>query len=449
MSARVSFLSQARDQWIRRVPKAASAILRLPIVQRRRRAAGVARELEAIESVTARMADSTEPADIADAVLTLGLRAVGAICGAVLVYDAEVGRASLDESVGYPPDLLERLRREQRGADALAAIAEPRRQAVFFDSLDEVQDRFPRMIPVFAATSGTGSIVPLIRGGEHVGSLLLIFSQEQPLSEDRTASALALGRLCQEALAQSRRQQAERRVAEALQRSLLPAQLADVPRLDVAVRYLPRATETDVGGDWYDQVLLDDGRVVLTVGDVAGSGVRAAAVMGRLRIVLKAYAVDHLSPAEALSHLDTFVEYLPEDDFATAVVLRLDPSTGAVEYAVAGHPPPLLIPGAGTAAQFLEDARSLPIDTGVRSPRRTEATVRLSPGDALLLYTDGLVERRDRPIAEGMALLARALRRSRGDSAERLVRRATDALLGDDPAEDDVALLALRLRNER
>jgi serine phosphatase RsbU (regulator of sigma subunit) len=400
--------------------------------------------------VTARFANSANPSEIADAVLTLGLRAVGAVCGAVLVYDAEVAGLSFEASVSHPPDLLGQLRRVDRRGTALAAITEPRRRPVFVESVDQAHEEFPAMVAVFAVTaSKSGAVVPLLRGDEYVGNLLLVFSDEQPFSDDRTASILALGQLCQEALARSRRQQAERRIVETLQRSLLPARLADVPRLDVAVRYLPRAVEADVGGDWYDQVVLDDGRVVLAVGDVAGSGVQAAAAMGRLRIVLKAYAVDHRSPAESLAQLDAFVEYLPEDYFATAVVLRLDPSTGVVEYAIAGHPPPLLIPGAGGAARYLDGARSLPIDVGVRALPRADSTIRLSPGDAVLLYTDGLVERRDRPIEEGMALLARALRRSRGDSAERLVGRATDALLGEDPGGDDIALLALRLRKAR
>lgn len=448
MPPRVPFLSPPVSEWFRLVTRATFKRASLPLARRER--AARARELEALQSVTARFADPANPMEIADAVLTLGLRAVGAVSGAVLVYDADAEALSFEQSVSYPPGLLGQLRRADRGGTALGAIAEPRRRPVFLESLDEAQEQFPALVPVFAATgSDTGAVVPLLRGDEYVGSLLLVFSDGQAFSDDRTASMLALGQLCQEALARSRRQQAERRIVETLQRSLLPARLTDVPRLDVAVRYLPRAVEADVGGDWYDQVVLDDGRVVLAVGDVAGSGVRAAAAMGRLRIVLKAYAVDHRSPAEALSQLDTFVEYLPEDYyFATAVVLRLEPSTGVLEYAIAGHPPPLLIPGDGSAARYLEGARSLPIDTGVRLLRRTDATIRLSPGDALLLYTDGLVERPDRPIGEGMSLLARALRRSRGDSAEKLVRRAADALLGDDPGGDDVALLALKLREE-
>lgn len=448
MPPRVPFLSPPVSEWSRLVTRTTLRMATLPLA-RRERAARAARELEALQTVTARFADSANPTEIADAVLTLGVRAVGAVCGAVLVYDAEVERLSVEESVSYPPDLLGQIRHLQRGVTALEAIAEPRRRPVFLEGLDEAHEQLPAMVPVFAATaSKTGAVVPLLRGDEYVGSLVLLFSDEQPFSEDRTASVIALGQLCREALARSRRQQAERRIVETLQRSLLPARLDDVPRLDVAVRYLPRVVEADVGGDWYDQVVLDDGRVVLAVGDVAGSGIQAAAAMGRLRIVLKAYAVDHRSPAESLERLDTFVEYLPEDYFATAVVLRLDPSTGVVEYAIAGHPPPLLIPRAGGPVRYLDGARSLPIDVDARALHRTDSTMRLSPGDALLLYTDGLVERSDRPIGEGMRLLSRALRRSRGDSAERLVRRATDALLGDEPAGDDVALLAVRLRDE-
>jgi serine phosphatase RsbU (regulator of sigma subunit) len=244
-------------------------------------------------------------------------------------------------------------------------------------------------------------------------------------------------------MARAKEQQTEHGISITLQRSMLPLSLPDFPGLEVAADYLPGAVEADVGGDWYDGVVLDDGRVVLTVGDIAGRGVHAAALMSRLRIALKCYAVDGSSPAEALARLDVFIAHLPEDYFATVVMIRVDPETGEVEYACAGHPPPVLVRAGGTVS-LLEEGRSGPIDVGVQPSERADASVRLAPGDALLLYTDGLIEQREKPISEGMQVLLDALTRVDGSSARVLVNLVVSRLRAEHELEDDVALLAVR-----
>jgi serine phosphatase RsbU (regulator of sigma subunit) len=260
---------------------------------------------------------------------------------------------------------------------------------------------------------------------------------------------VALADLCEQALARAKEQQAEHAISRVLQRNLLPLRLPEFPGLEVAVDYLPGASEADVGGDWYDGVVLEDGRVVLTVGDIAGRGVQAAALMSRLRIALKCYAVDGSSPAEALSRLDAFIAHLPEDYFATVVMIRVDPETREVEYACAGHPPPVLIPGRDGIASLLEEGRSGPIDVGVQPSERTDASLRLDPGDALLLYTDGLIEQREKPLSDGFRLLLDVLEEIDDSSARELVDRVVSRLQAEHGMEDDVALLAVRFVERR
>jgi serine phosphatase RsbU (regulator of sigma subunit)/integral membrane sensor domain MASE1/anti-sigma regulatory factor (Ser/Thr protein kinase) len=234
--------------------------------------------------------------------------------------------------------------------------------------------------------------------------------------------------------------QREHRVATTLQRSLLPEHLPETIGLAVASRYLPATTDVAIGGDWYDIIALGDGRLGLVIGDVAGHGVNAAATMGQIRMALRAYAVDDLSPAEALGRLNRLMRELQPGAMATVLYAHLDPGTRDLRFANAGHPPPLLIIGPHNA-RFLEDGRAPPV--GVSSHVAfCESSVWIEPGATLLLYTDGLVERRSEPIDERLRLLQRTAGESPDDleaTCDHLIR----TLLDEGPA-DDVALLAVR-----
>jgi serine phosphatase RsbU (regulator of sigma subunit) len=401
-------------------------------------------ELHAVQGITEVFARAKSPSEIADAVLTRGLQVIEAGSGAVYVFDDEQEELALERAVGYPPELTEMLRRVPLDAPLPVAAATRTREAVFLGSPAEMEEQFgdaaaEGYLPVGRALSA----VPLFHRSRPVGAVVFAFREEQDFSDDQISSILALAALCEEAMARAKEQQTEHGISMTLQRSMLPLSLPDFPGLEVAADYLPGAVEADVGGDWYDGVVLDDGRVVLTVGDIAGRGVHAAALMSRLRIALKCYAVDGSSPAEALARLDVFIAHLPEDYFATVVMIRVDPETGEVEYACAGHPPPVLVRAGGTVS-LLEEGRSGPIDVGVQPSERADASVRLAPGDALLLYTDGLIEQREKPISEGMQVLLDALTRVDGSSARVLVNLVVSRLRAEHELEDDVALLAVR-----
>jgi serine phosphatase RsbU (regulator of sigma subunit)/CheY-like chemotaxis protein/anti-sigma regulatory factor (Ser/Thr protein kinase) len=234
-----------------------------------------------------------------------------------------------------------------------------------------------------------------------------------------------------------------RELVEILQRSLLPERLPPHPRLELAARYLPSGFAAQVGGDWYDALVLDGKRIGVMIGDVVGHGVRAATIMGELRNGLRAFAIEGHSPGEALGQLDRVVEAtLGPGMVATVLFLILDPDVGSVTLASAGHPPPALV-GIDGRVRFLETERCLPLGIDANAP----ATERVHPfgaGDTLVLFTDGLVERRDESIEAGLERLRRALRDAPGD-VEELCDHILEHTLGDHRSQDDVAVLVLRL----
>jgi phosphoserine phosphatase RsbU/P len=226
-----------------------------------------------------------------------------------------------------------------------------------------------------------------------------------------------------------------RHTAMTLQRSLLPDIVSSIAGLQMATRYLPGQAGSEVGGDWYDIVELPDGRQAVCVGDVAGRGVTAAAVMGRLRSSLRAYLHIAPGPVQAIELLDDLVAGDPDVTFATILVAAIDARTGDVELCSAGHPPAVL---AGDEVRLLDFPVGPPI--GIEDVVRTAATAQLAPGDALLLYTDGLVERRRTAIDERIAQLCQAVACAPRDP-ELLLDRVVAEMLGDQTSVDDVALV--------
>jgi anti-sigma regulatory factor (Ser/Thr protein kinase) len=243
------------------------------------------------------------------------------------------------------------------------------------------------------------------------------------------------------ALDRAGRYETEREIAETLQRSVLPERLPALHGVKLAARYLPGTVGVEVGGDWYDAIHLEDGRIGLVVGDVVGKGVQAAATMGQLRNALRAFAFEHNDPDEVVSRLGKLVDGMTEAPFATLAYLVVDPRGRGVRYVVAGHPPPLIRAPDGTTA-FLDGGRTLPI--GVDASLSFEAgDVQLEAGSTIVLYTDGLVERRGRPLDEGLDLLTTSATETDSDPEE-LVDTLIAALIGEDERPDDVAVLALR-----
>ncbi|MER6625541.1 MULTISPECIES: SpoIIE family protein phosphatase [unclassified Streptomyces] len=232
----------------------------------------------------------------------------------------------------------------------------------------------------------------------------------------------------------------QRETAVTLQRSLLPQELEEPDDLRVAATYHPGGTEAAVGGDWYDVITLGGGRTALVIGDVMGRGVRAAAVMGQLRTAVRAYARLDLPPHEVLQLLDGLAMEIDANQIATCAYAIHDPNEGSLVYASAGHLPILVRDENGTVRRA-DEPTGPPLGTG--GWMHASGSVPLTPGSTAVLYTDGLVERRNEDLDEGIAALERALAGATGSPqvvCDRLVRSA-----GVTPDhDDDVAVLVLQ-----
>lgn len=281
--------------------------------------------------------------------------------------------------------------------------------------------------------------VPLITGGEllgvlHVGTLTArVFTDEEikflQLAADRAAPA-----------AQSLLTAAERAAASELQRSLTPPALPELPGVELAARYSPG--EAKVGGDWYDVFPLPSGKLGVTMGDVAGHGLRAAIVMGRMRSALRAYALETDDPAEVLRRLDRKMQHFEPGALATVLYAVCHPRLDWVRISSAGHWPPVIVEP-GRSAAFWDIGSDVLIGADPGHPRRSVSR-RLAPGTLLCFYTDGLVERRDRPMDACLAELRGSLFPGPPESVCSAVMAA---LIGREPTDDDVALLVLRRRS--
>jgi PAS domain S-box-containing protein len=230
-------------------------------------------------------------------------------------------------------------------------------------------------------------------------------------------------------------------IVETLQRSLLPDSLPQVPGLLTAARYMPGGPGADVGGDWYDAISLDGGRLGIAMGDVVGHGIGAAALMGQLRNALRAYALDGNSPAQVVEKLDRLVQNLEAGRMATLVYMVIAPDLGSVEFASAGHLPPLVL-GPDGQATYLEGGRTLPLGV-MPSAEYPQADAELEPGSTIVLYTDGLVEERGASIDRGLDSLKAAVAGGPIEP-EALCDHIVSLLLASRPATDDIAVLAVR-----
>lgn len=410
----------------------------------RRRAERAVLELQELQRVTALLSTARDPSEVAEAVLTGGLRAMGARCGAVLAYDSEREMLRIERAIGYPPGALDELQEIPLGADVPVALAARTRTPVLLHDPTEIASRFPRMVDVFARVGRAGAILPLLSDGRIVGGIVLVFAEDQAFSARQLSSLTAFATICGRALDRARQQQSDHDISVRLQNSLLPGTMPSLEGAELAVRYLPAGATADVGGDWYDAAVLPDGRVVVTVGDVGGKGVAAAALMGRLRIGLKAYAIEGYGPAEIVSRLDRLTTHIPETEFTTLAVASIDLTTGEVRLCRAGHMPPLLIPAEGRP-RLVSGGGSGPVGLGLGDEPRNETTMHLGPGDAIMLFTDGLVEQRDRPLDAGFEELAAAMTSQARESAEAIADAALAARVGPGGTPpDDVALLVIR-----
>lgn len=282
--------------------------------------------------------------------------------------------------------------------------------------------------------------VPMVAGGAltgvlHVGTLVpRRFSDDDTRLLQLAADRVALA-------TEARSSGVDRAAARALQRSLLPTRLPDIPGFELAARHVT-GEAGGVGGDWYDVFTLPSGALGIAIGDVIGRGMRAAVVMGRLRSALRAYALESDDPGAILGSLSRKVQHFEPETMATVTYAILEPSFGRLRLAVAGHPPPVLA-APGTRASLLRVPTNPPVGAPSPRPRRT-CSVALPPGAVACFYTDGLVERRGKVLDDGLRRLCGAVVAA---PAESVCATVMAELVGAQAPRDDIALLTLRRRD--
>ena len=362
---------------------------------------------------------------------------------AVLLLDRSAGQLVATAASGIEEEVRQGVR-IPLGAGFAGRVAQSR-EPVILTTVDHTTVRNPLLVD-----RGIKSLlgVPLLAGGKvigvlHVGSLSgRPFGQQDAellqLAADRAALAL-----------HSMMAQDDAQAAVALHRSLLPTALPEVPGIDLAARYVTGSGT--VGGDWYDVFVLPDGKLGVVVGDVAGSGLVAAVIMGRIRSALRAYVLETSDPATALRRLDRKIQYFEPDAMATVLYGLYTPWTGEFVASSAGHLPPVLaVPDEQAAVVPIQP--DPPIGVADAPERRSGAAV-IPPGALLFFFTDGLVERRDQALDLGISRVAATLDDVIASSADRSdpsVPLAEDAcaavmraLVGSAAPRDDIAVLTL------
>jgi sigma-B regulation protein RsbU (phosphoserine phosphatase) len=351
----------------------------------------------------------------------------------VLLHDAASGELIATAAAGIEEEIWQDVRVPM--GEGFAGRIASSRQPVLLDQVDATTVVNPLLwkkhlqvllgVPMLAEDELLGVL--------HIGSLTARRFTDQDsellqLVADRLALAVRVHRTA-----------ADRAAATALQRSLLPPHLPTVPGLAFAARYVPGA-DIGVGGDWYDVFPLPDDRLGIVIGDVAGHGLAAAVIMGRLRSALRAYALDYADPGMVLGKLDRKAQHFEHHAMATIVYLIVDPSRQQARLSLAGHVPPILA-APGQPADYLALPVDPPIGFGLATAGRRTSTIDLPLHSVLVLYTDGLVEDRDRPLDDGLAMLRRAVTVA---SPGRVCADIMATMVSNHPAQDDIALLVLQ-----
>lgn len=341
-----------------------------------------------------------------------------------------------------------------RAASGVATVVERNGAADVDDVVARVAaERGPvAIVDVPAAGINTSSLgpaissllaVPLVADGQIIGSLHVATLTRREFDEEMVDLLRLAADRASLAIARTRVHEHERRIAQELQRSLLPKRLPPVPGVALAARYLPGENGTTVGGDWYDALALPGGLVGVAIGDVVGRGIEAAATMGQMRSALRVILMEADDSGTMAERLNRFALGLGDCVLTTVVLAVFEPRTGLLRYTNGGHPPPLLVDADG-AARYLDDAPSPPMGV-METPGYQQHTLQLEPGSTLLLYTDGLVERSTEVLDIGLARLRDAAQAAgAGADVEALCERVIGELVGTEGAQvDDVTMIAL------
>ncbi|WP_433616184.1 SpoIIE family protein phosphatase [Dactylosporangium sp. CA-139114] len=300
----------------------------------------------------------------------------------------------------------------------------------------------PVAAPLITIDGARALVLPLRARNTMLGTLLLAGGEVAGAGHVGPEFLADLADRAGLSLDNARLAERDREVAHTLQRSMLSGDWPADPRYHVVTAYRPAVHTLEVGGDWYDVFATSAESVGIVVGDVVGRGLHAASAMGQLRSAVRALATAHDGPAEVLRHMDDFVSHFAAGQMTTLAYAELALDSGVLRYACAGHPPPLLVEPGG-ASSFLWGARSGPLGATAARRARSEAMLTVPRGSRLVLYTDGLVERRGERFHHGLDRLAAAAAEHWQTPLGSLATELSDAMLPGGGGHDDMCLLAL------
>ncbi|WP_214108819.1 SpoIIE family protein phosphatase [Acrocarpospora catenulata] len=406
-----------------------------------------------LQGATAMLAEALTVEQVVQVIIDVGRTALAADHSAVALLDAERASLKVINSGGIPDvpsapgeDIL-------LSRSSVMTMAVNSRRPVFAESPDSLRTQLTDAGGEEAQINGFLSHteerawvgLPLLAAGRALGALRFSFTRPQKISQEDGVFLEALAGQCALAVERATLFEREHKTAETLQRSLLPDRLPVVRGLVLAQRFRSGSRHVQVGGDWYDAFVLQDGRVAAVVGDVMGKGVKAAAGMGRIRNAMRALALTNPPPAAVLTGLDRVFEATEEEEQVTTLAyMVVEPGTGEGTLALAGHPPPLLVSPQGTAILY-ETEPGTPLGWATS---RKQFRFAVPPGHTAVLYSDGLVENRKRGLDAGLRELAAVVAEAPEEvvtSPHMLLDFLVDRMLSGYEQDDDVTVLAVHV----
>ena len=400
-----------------------------------------------LQQATSMLAEALTVEQVVEVITEVGRTAIGALRSAVALLEPESLQLRVVNAEGLAaagPDAAGQRLTMDTPSVMTRAIAT--RRPVLINDPDDLRRQFEGEGGVTDTGDEKSWVgLPLLAAGQPLGALRFSFGTARRISEEERVFLEALAGQCSLAVERAEMYEREHATAMTLQRSLLPDQLPTVPGLALDARYLPVTRNMDIGGDWYDVFRLPEGRMAVTVGDVMGKGLTAAAGMGRVRNALRALALTDPRPIAVLTGLDRLFSATEQEEQVTTVsYLVIDPATGEGLAGNAGHLPTLLIGPDGKAAL---DATEAGTPLGWPSPRK-QHSFRLTPGSTAVFYSDGLVENRVRGLDSGLDELVAVASSAPADllgQPGRLLQYLLDHMLAGHEQDDDVTVLVMHV----
>ena len=403
-------------------------------------APGVLPAAELFSQLTEALTDAITTQRVADVVLEIAQSLLGAKFATVMLLDPEGRTVNFLRLLPVPEEVARLMARIPPGAPSPTVEALNERTPRFHGTLQAYVDEYPHLREATEALGAQALVnLPLVAAGRPLGLVSLCWEDPRPFHEEERQLLMTVARELAVAFHRAGLFEQKDQITSLLQRAVLPESLPIYHDVDLAPRYLPAEAGIEVGGDWYDAFVAPDSSLWMSVGDVGGHGTGAATLMGQLRSAVRGAAFAGLEPAAALDVVDRLLVATTDGTVVTAVIVRVEGASGRITWSNAGHLPPVYLPAEGSGRLLDEQLGTL---LGLGEPGRRQSVAPFGSGDALILYTDGLVENRGEELNLGLARLVRGLEgRPASWGAGPLADRALAISLAGTERRDDLCVL--------